>query len=217
MTADTPRGDPKGFLGRVYAAESRDELRAIYDDWSASYEEDLVGWGYIGPSLNCGLISRHVRPADGTILDAACGPGNLGKLLHLLGFRELVGIDISEGMLAKARARGIYRDCRAMALGEPLDFADDSFAAAVAAGVFTAGHAGPEGFDELVRVVRPGGHLVFSLSSAVYEAQGFRAKLDALEEAGALALVDSTDWTFVITRYPGDTPPRHRLFVYRIS
>ena len=217
MTAAAGRGDPKGFLGRVYGAQSRDELKAIYDDWSESYEEDLVGWGYIGPSLNCGLISRHVPRDQGPLLDAACGPGNLGRLLHLLGFRELVGIDISEGMLAKAEARGIYQACRAMALGEPLDFPDDHFVAAVAAGVFTAGHAGPEGFDELVRVVRPGGHLIFSLSSAVYEAQGFKAKLDALTTSGAVSLVDSTDWTFVITRYPGDTPPQHRLFVYRVG
>ena len=216
MSAAEERGDPKGFLGRVYGARSRDELREIYDDWAESYEEDLVGWGYIGPSLNCGLISRHVARDDGPILDAACGPGNLGNLLHLLGYRELVGIDISEAMLAKAEARGIYKACRVMTLGEPLDFPSDHFAAAVAAGVFTAGHAGPEGFDELVRVIRPRGHLIFSLSSAVYEAQGFKAKLDALQAAKAIAQVDSTDWNFVITRYPGDTPPQHRLFVYRV-
>ena len=216
MSDAKERGDPEGFLGRVYGAQSRAELRGIYDDWAESYEEDLVGWGYIGPSLNCGLISRHVAAGDGPILDAACGPGNLGNLLYQLGFRNLIGIDISEAMLAKAEARGIYQACRVMTLGEPLDFPSDHFAAAVAAGVFTAGHAGPEGFDELVRVVRPGGHLIFSLSSAVYEAQGFKAKLDALEAAKAIAPVDSTDWTFVITRYPGDTPPRHRLFVYRV-
>ena len=216
MSAAGQRGDPEGFLGRVYGARSRDELRGIYDDWAESYEEDLVGWGYIGPSLNCGLVARHVATGDGPILDAACGPGNLGNLLHMLGYRALVGIDISEAMLAKAEARGIYRACHAMALGEPLGFPDDHFAAAVAAGVFTAGHAGPEGFDELVRVVRPGGPLIFSLSSAVYEAEGFKAKLDALEAAGALAPVESTDWATVITRYPGDTPPRHRIFVYRV-
>ena len=216
MTASENRGDPKSYLGRVYAAKDRDELREIYDDWAESYEEDLVAWGYIGPSLNCGLVGRHVPTDAGPILDAACGPGNLGNLLSRLGYRELVGIDISEAMLAKAEALGVYQACRVMTLGERLDFPDDHFAAALAAGVFTAGHAGPEAFDELVRVVKPGGHLIFSLSSAVYEDGGFKAKIDALESAGALTFADATEWGFVITNYPGDEPPQHRNFVYRV-
>lgn len=211
------RDQAAGYLARVYGARSRKELRGIYDDWAESYEADLVGWGYIGPSLVVGLVARHVPPGEEAILDAGCGPGNVGALLARLGYRGLVGIDLSEAMLARAEASGAYRECRAMTLGEPLDFADDSFAAAIVAGVFTAGHAGPEALDELVRVVRPGGLLIFSLSSAVYEAEGFEAKLDALEAAATLVPVDSTDWTRVITRFPGEAPPQSRLFVQRVG
>lgn len=211
------RGEPSDYLSRVYGARSRDELRAIYDDWAASYDGDLAGWGYIGPALVVGLIARHLKPGEGPLLDAGCGPGGLGSLLHCLGYRELVAIDLSPGMLERARARGVYDACREMALGEALDFPDGRFAMTIAAGVFTAGHAGPEAFDELLRVTRPGGRLLFSLSEAVYEEGGFRSRLEALERDSRIAPLDASDWTRVMTAYPGESPPRHRIFVYRVS
>src|SRR5215217_8326125 len=70
------------------------------------------------------------------------------------GYRNLVGIDISDGMLARARERGVYADLRDQVLGETLDFADESFVAVVATGVFTAGHAPASAFIELLRVTR---------------------------------------------------------------
>ena len=210
------RDERSAFLTRVYGAKDRDELRSIYDDWAGSYEADLSSWGYIGPALAVGLIARHLEPDQGPFLDAACGPGHLGSMLHLLGYRGLVAIDLSPGMLVQARARGVYSECLEMALGEPLDFPDDRFAMTAALGVFTAGHAGPEAFDELLRVTRPGGLLLFSLSDAVYEAGGFKARLEALSEAGRVALLDASDWALVITDYPGESPPRHRLFAYRL-
>ena len=204
------------YLSRVYSARSREELRAIYDDWAERYEADLTGWGYIGPALMMGLLNRHVRPGDGAILDAGCGPGNLGRLLNLLGFEDLVGIDISEGMLAQARGRGVYADCQQMALGEPLAFPDDRFAVALAAGVFTGGQVGPEAFDELIRVTRPGGRLVFSLSEAGFEEDGFKQRLHALEDGGSIAFLDAGVWAPVYTDFPGGEPPRGRVFVYEV-
>ena len=53
-------------------------------------------------------------------------------------------------------------------------------------GVFTRAHAGPEAFDELVRVVRPGGVMAFAPWTDLYEELGFEAKQDELEAYRAL-------------------------------
>jgi SAM-dependent methyltransferase len=73
----------------------------------------------------------------------------------ILGYRELPGIDISDGMLAKARERGAYRRLQKAVLGEVLDFADASFGAVISIGVFVQGHAPPAAFDELLHITRP--------------------------------------------------------------
>jgi SAM-dependent methyltransferase len=119
-------------------------------------------------------------------------------------------------MLAQARGRGVYDECLEMALGDPLDFPADRFAMVMALGVFTAGHAGPEALDELIRVARPGGFLLFSLSEAVYEPGGFKKRLEDLQGQGRIAPLDSSAWTCVFTDFPGETPPRHRISVYRV-
>jgi SAM-dependent methyltransferase len=114
------------------------------------------------------------------------------ELLTILGYGHLVALDLSEAMLARARERGVYRELHRGALGGPLAFAGDTFAAAVAAGVFTAGHAPPGSFDELLRVTRPGGLLIFTLATSAYEGGGFKDKIDALEAEGRWRLVEAT-------------------------
>ena len=101
-------------------------------------------------------------------------------------------IDLSEGMLARAEAKGIYDVTRQMTLGQALDFPDDFFNLSQSMGVFTAGHAPASAFDELTRVVRPGGHIVFSLMEAIREEQGYAAKFSELERAQRWRLAECT-------------------------
>ena len=53
-------------------------------------------------------------------------------------------------------------------------------AGVVASGVFTVGHAPATAFDEIARVMRPGGIFVVSITDPVYEAGGFKAAIDKL-------------------------------------
>jgi predicted TPR repeat methyltransferase len=179
-------------LEQVYGARSNDELRAIYDDWAGQYDEDLLAFGYSYPAVIAGLVARYVRERDAPILDAGAGTGSVGEVLAILGYTRLVGIDLSDGMLAVARAKGVYAELRNQTLGARLDFADHSFAAVVSAGVLTSGHAPPSCFDELIRITRPGGHLIFTISLRVYEQGGFRPKLDALSTARRWRAIETT-------------------------
>ncbi len=79
-----------------------------------------------------------------------------------------------------------------MALGGSLDLPSRTFAAVVASGVFTEGHAPSSSFDELIRVTRPGGCLVFSVRNDLYEEGGFREEQDLLESQDRWRLRESS-------------------------
>lgn len=203
-------------LSRVYRAGGDPALLARhYDDWAARYDEDMVGLGYVNPSLACGLVGRHLGDEGARILDAGVGTGLIGRLLHLLGYRELVGIDLSQGMLDRAAGLGAYRELHRMVLGEPLDFPDDAFDACVACGVLTVGHAPPRALDELLRVVRPAGVLIFSVTDEAFEAGGFGARIEALREAGAWRPVAVTQSYVPLPGAAGGSAHGSRMFVYR--
>jgi SAM-dependent methyltransferase len=202
-------------LKQVYGARSNDELRAIYDDWAGQYDEDLLAFGYSYPAVIAGLVARYVRERDAPILDAGAGTGSVGEVLAILGYTRLVGIDLSDGMLAVARAKGVYVGLKNQTLGERLDFPDDSFAAVVSAGVLTAGHAPPSCLDELIRITRPGGHLIFTISLRVYEKGGFRPKLDALSGAGRWRAVEATPTWSPLPLAPFEAA-RSRAYVFEV-
>ena len=104
----------KGFddwVGGVYGAKSTEELKRKYDTWAANYDRDVESVGYRSPAMAAGLFGRYVPADAGEILDAGCGTGLLGDLLVPLGYRGLVGIDLSREMLARAEARGTSANC----------------------------------------------------------------------------------------------------------
>ena len=208
----TPRNEQ---LDRIYRAETDDELAAGYDGWATDYDADLVSWGYKLPAVVAGLFGRHVDAGEGAVLDAGCGTGMIGETLHLLGYRDLVGIDLSEGMLAVARAKAVYRDLRRMKLGETLDFPDDHFVAMPAVGVLTVGHARPDAFDELIRVTRPGAPMIFSIRVDGGAGDDFLARQDALEHEGRWSRSEATPAFLSLPGSGHDVA--HQVFVYYVA
>jgi demethylmenaquinone methyltransferase / 2-methoxy-6-polyprenyl-1,4-benzoquinol methylase len=92
-------------------------------------------------------------------LDVATGTGDLALALARRG-ADVVGVDFSEGMLERARAKaaGAVRFERGDALA--LEYPDGSFdAATVGFGARNFGDLG-RGLAEMARVVRPGGRVV---------------------------------------------------------
>jgi demethylmenaquinone methyltransferase/2-methoxy-6-polyprenyl-1,4-benzoquinol methylase len=122
----------------------------------ARWKRELVSW-----------IVRDVEGAEARerfVLDVACGTGDLALLTaRALPAARITGVDLSEPMLALARARvdAATRDRLTFAYGDlaRLDAADES------ADLVTAGYAVRNAPDprlalgELARVLRPGGRL----------------------------------------------------------
>jgi SAM-dependent methyltransferase len=179
-------------IDSVYHSASREQLAKTYDDWASDYDADMQSTGYIHPAIIVSLIARYVTDRAAAILDAGVGTGTLGQLLSILGYTNLLGVDMSEGMLTRARIRNIYTDLQQGVLGEPLDFKTAVMDCIVSTGTFTTGHAPASAFDELVRIVKPGGHLIFTVGTVVWDEAGFAAKLAALESAGHLTKTETT-------------------------
>jgi predicted TPR repeat methyltransferase len=210
----TSREQTDAWIDKVYRSPDRATLKAAYDDWAQSYDADMLLTGYLHYAVLTGLVSRHVQNKGAAILDAGVGTGALGSLLNLLGYNNLTGIDMSEGMLAKAASRKCYVDLRQAVLGEKLDFVDRSFDAIISTGTFTEGHAPASAFDELVRLLEPRGLLIFTISTLVWADKGFKAKLDGLVAAGVLKLVEATPIYQPMPYSPAESHVTTRAYVY---
>jgi predicted TPR repeat methyltransferase len=165
--------EAKTRLDRVYQSENPEQLRESYQAWAALYESDLVGkMGYDKPMRVGQAMVSTLKPAS-RILDVGCGTGLVGAYLHQQDFNDITGLDFAEEMLAQARKRNVYRALVAHDLAQALPWTDHHFDAVVGVGVFTEGHASPKCLAELVRVVRPGGQIFFSLRDDVYQSMSF--------------------------------------------
>jgi hypothetical protein len=105
-------------LQNVYSARDNRELASRYDEWAEDYEDDMLSLGYAIPAVAAGFVGRYV-PLGGRVLDAGAGTGLFGGILRVLGYEDLVGIDISERMLEKAGEKDAYHRLHRMALGDP--------------------------------------------------------------------------------------------------
>jgi predicted TPR repeat methyltransferase len=180
------------WLEGAYNAKSKDDLVALYDKWAETYDADMQGIGYVHPAVMAGLVGRYVQNKSAPIFDAGVGTGTVGNILAIMGFKNLIGVDMSEGMLAHAKSRNIYADLRNRVLGEALDFETGSMAAIVSTGVFTAGHAPATAWDELTRITRAGGHLIFTVGEKVWKEAGFAAKFDELIAKNLVEWIETT-------------------------
>ena len=199
----------------VYSSSSNQELEERYDQWAAEYDKDLAEeFEWNAPQTAVDLFVKHV-PAGARILDAGAGTGLVGECLAQSGYSDLYAMDLSLGMLEEARGKGLYNDFRQMTLGEELGYGTDSFDAVISVGVFTTGHAPAQAFDELARITKPGGFIVFSLRVDLYEEGGFKEYQGDMEEAGKWKLAELSEPYYPLPK--GEPDVIHRIWAYQVT
>ena len=154
---------------RGEATERADDeyVAQLFDAFADSFDSKLLGQlMYAAPRLVRDAILAH-RPATGPldILDLGCGTGLVGVELSLHA-STLVGVDLSEKMLQRARDRNIYtrltrNDLGSALLAEPAS----SYDIVAAADVFVYIGRLDEVVPAVSRVLRPKGVFVFTVEA----------------------------------------------------
>lgn len=150
-------------------------VAAAYDRWAPIY--DVVFGGVFATGRREAIAAAE--GIGGRILEVGVGTGI--SLPHYDRKSRVVGVDISDAMLDKARVR-----VRRLALdnverieqmdAENLRFADSEFDVVVAQYVVTAVPDPERALDEFVRVVRPGGEIV--ITTRVGAGGGLRGNIE---------------------------------------
>ncbi len=71
-------------------------------------------------------------------------------------------------MLEQAKLKRCYSSLIEADVTKKVPIKNNSIGAVVSAGTFTHGHIGPNAFDELLRITKPGGLFVLSINSKVF-------------------------------------------------
>ena len=199
----------------VYEATNDKELEGRYDQWAADYDSDLATeFAWNAPQNATAVFVKHVDKSA-HILDAGAGTGLVGECLAEVGYKDLVAMDLSQGMLDEAKSKNLYNAFHQMALGGTLDFVTGEFDAVISVGVFTQGHAPANSFDELARITKPGGLIVFSLRVDIYESSGFQRQQTGMEDSGVWELAEMTEEYQPLPK--GEPEVWHRIWAYRVK
>lgn len=156
------------LAGAVGDERASDEyVRQVFDCFADSFDKQLKELRYRAPSLLAAMIrDHHGESGDGNsvmdVLDAGCGTGLCGPLLRPLA-RRLDGVDLSAGMLERARARGGYDELVEAELTGFLEDRPDRYDLIVAADVFCYFGDMAPALAAVASCLRPGGRLAFSV------------------------------------------------------
>ena len=155
-------------------AKNDNRLTEVYRDWAKKYDYDNHHvLGTVSQPKSVNLLSTRLKDKTAKIIDVGCGTGLVGEKLKAKDFIYFDGIDISKDMLSIAKSRG-YRNLFLGSLNKQLPVLDDAYDAAMCIGVFTHGHVSSDGFNELCRIVKPGGYVCFTINEGVFEEYGFK-------------------------------------------
>jgi SAM-dependent methyltransferase len=154
------------------------QTRAGYDAAATAYAEYLPDTSFEA-GIDMAMVDHFIThlPAAASVLDAGCGTGRMLAYLHDRDeSMVLAGADLSAKMLAKARSLELDVDLVEADLAA-LPHDDDIFDGVLAwySIIHTPPHALGSIFDELRRVLRPGGVLLLGYQAGTGDRQIDRA------------------------------------------
>ncbi|TVM36743.1 class I SAM-dependent DNA methyltransferase [Oceanidesulfovibrio marinus] len=184
----------------TYDAETQDQLNEAYKLWCTDYDRDCVqGMGYVGPMTACRMLDTYLESPESRVLDAGCGTGLVGQVLSKHGYGRVDAMDISKDMLQVAKEKDVYNKFFQADMSEPLEVLnDDTYDASICVGTFTYKHVGPEAFNELIRVTKPGGYVCFTIRDGAYQEYGYRKRMHELEADNQWELLEMAKQDYLI-------------------
>lgn len=146
----------KGATDEVY-------VKDIFDHYADSFENHLVeGLGYRAPQLMRALYEPHRKSDKLAIIDLGCGTGLCGPLFKDIA-SQLVGVDLSQGMLKEAHKKAVYDRLMLSELTSALEEEYQTQNLLIAADVMIyVGDLNPV-FKAAHQALQDGGQLLFSI------------------------------------------------------
>jgi SAM-dependent methyltransferase len=130
--------------------------------------------GYVAEAVT--QLSRDAR-----ILDIGAGSGRLAELLLQNGFDNIHGLDCLKTARDHAQARCVYTEFHVANISQPIALPSNIYDCIVSVGPFTSSRTGARAFDEILRLLKPGGQAILAMHEAHYDAGGFLGKLGECE------------------------------------
>lgn len=144
-----------------------EETKQNYSKWAKNYEEDIVDMGYNGGPIAAHCFLALNVPKNAHIIDIGAGTGIVGAVLQSNGYQHIDALDGNEDMLAVLKGKGCYRSVvNSMVSPEVvLPVEEKSYDVAILAGVFLPGHIAIRSLEQIVKVVKSGGLVCWSMGA----------------------------------------------------
>lgn len=181
------------------ASGSHESNRRYYDAFAEGYENlrgenDPGGYHELLDELECDFVERFGRDRD--VLEVGCGTGLLLRRIATFA-RSARGVDLSPGMLERARERGLSV---VEGSATALPFADEQFDVTCSFKVLAHVREINMALSEMARVTRRGGYVI----AEFYNPYSLRGLLKRFGPAGRIA--EGAHEHHVFTRF--DSPQR---------
>lgn len=186
IAAEPDNPQPRHHLAAVTGKNaperaSDDYVTKLFDTFSLSFDERLAFLEYRAPSLVAELLQRLDPMARGDldVLDAGCGTGLCVPFLAPYA-RKLIGVDLSGGMLDKARERGGYDELVKAELVGYLRQHPGRFDLIVSADTLCYFGRIDDAMTASAAALKPGGRLIFTVEALTSDATvpaGYRLQL----------------------------------------
>jgi predicted TPR repeat methyltransferase len=142
-------------------------IAKTFDSFANSFDAKLGQLGYQAPQLVAHALARACGAPEKRLdcLDAGCGTGLCGPLIAPY-VRRLVGVDLSSGMLERARSREIYDELVRAELTAFLDAQAAAYDVVISADTFVYFGALDGVLKAAARALRADGLLLFTVEEA---------------------------------------------------
>jgi len=201
---------------------TKEEIVEVYRKYAPTYDEEShTVLGYAAPESAAKALQKHAEeakaPKDMRILDAGAGTGLAGEWMYKLGFTNLDALDASPDMIEKAKLKmiddkNLYQNFYVAFLGDDLDIETDAYDSIISVGTFAMGHARGNAMPELVRIVKPGGLICFTVRNCVLDDPEYEFNVYMQK------LIDEKKWKLLAkTQEPYLLTVMCTVFVYQVT
>lgn len=182
-----------------------------YDDIHDEKHNMYKGQVMLAESMQTLFADKH----NLRLLDAGAGTGLTGRKLQSLGYKNIDAVEPLEQFAEVCRERGYYQRIMVQPIGldQPIDAPDNTYDAVCTVGAFGPGAIPPSGFNEFIRVTKPGGYIINCMREEfLWTVPQYKDKLQPyLKDLEKQGLIQQLEWS----TYPGhfgDTSGVRMLF-----